>query len=93
MHAWYAQNRELARISPGGGGCTGNRFRGQRQYSDRSGIAGALFCFVASDGEPYVFWTDRRASVGAQANIYAGKGPAASASLLRQWACCLKPVG
>jgi F0F1-type ATP synthase membrane subunit c/vacuolar-type H+-ATPase subunit K len=84
LRGWYTQQRETARIAPGSGRCTPTSFRGE---GTRPG--GNYFCFVASDGEAYLTWTDATTNVGAVANVYEGKGPAAAASLLRQWRCCL----
>jgi hypothetical protein len=85
MDGWYIQQRESAGIQPGSGACTGKTFRGEKRYA-----AGSYFCFVDTDGEPELFWTDTRHGVGSMANIYTGKGQPAAESLLRQWRCCLK---
>jgi hypothetical protein len=90
MNAWYTQRRELEKIEPGAGTCTGATFRGERRYSVDGRAVGNYFCFVDSEGESELVWTDGRVSVGSEANIYEGTGRAAAESLLRQWQCCLK---
>jgi hypothetical protein len=90
MNAWYAQKRELEKIQPGAGTCTGTTFRGERRYSVGGRTVGSYFCFVDSEGESELVWTDGRVNVGSEANIYEGTGRAAAESLLRQWQCCLK---
>jgi len=90
MHSWYVQIRELEQVQPGGGKCTGTAFRGERRYVVGGMTVGRYFCYVDSMGESQLVWTDRRASVGSEANIYEGKGRAAAESLLRQWRCCLQ---
>lgn len=90
MHSWYVQRRELEQVQPESGKCTGTTFRGERRYVVGGLSVGRYFCFVDSTGESQLVWTDRRASVGSEANIYEGKGRAAAESLLRQWHCCLQ---
>ncbi len=65
-------------------------FRGERRYVVGGMTVGRYFCYVDSTGESQLVWTDGRASVGSEANIYEGKGRAAAESLLRQWRCCLQ---
>ena len=90
MNGWYAERRELERIRPGAGSCTGKTFRGEGPYTVRGRTAGRYFCFVDSQGESELVWTDGRVSVGSESNVYEGKGRAAAESLLRQWRCCLQ---
>ena len=84
MEAWYAQRRELQEIAPGSGSCTPRAFRGETTWSD-----GDMLCYVDSNGEPYLVWTDPRADVAAIANMWERKGTPAIESMLRQWRCCL----
>jgi hypothetical protein len=90
MRSWYVQTRELEQIQPDSGTCRATLFRGERGYVVGGLTVGRYFCFVDSQGESQLVWTDRRASVGSEANIYEGKGRAAAESLLRQWRCCLQ---
>jgi hypothetical protein len=90
MNGWYLQQRELEKIEPGTGTCTGTGFRGERPYTVGARTVGRYFCFVDSEGESQLVWTDARASVGSRANVYEGTGRAAAESLLRQWRCCLQ---
>jgi hypothetical protein len=90
MAGWYVQSRELERIEPGSGGCTASTFRGESHYSIGGLAVGRYFCYVDSEGESQLVWTDGRVGVGSEANIYEGKGRAAAASMLRQWRCCLR---
>jgi hypothetical protein len=85
MSDWYTQRREQEQIEPGSGRCAADAFRGEARYT-----GGRYLCFVASDGESHLVWSDERVGVGAEANIYEGKGRVASQSLLRQWRCCLQ---
>jgi TIR domain-containing protein len=85
---WYVLRREEQRLEPGSGTCASGRFRGEGPYEVGGREVGRRFCFVSSKGEAYIFWTDLGSRVGAQANVYEGKGPAAARSLLRQWRCC-----
>src|SRR5262249_18702457 len=64
MQGWYTQQRETARVAPGSGSCTKTSFRGE---GTRPG--GKYFCYVESDGEAYLVWTDTAANVGAVANV------------------------
>jgi hypothetical protein len=82
MRGWYTQQREAARVSPGSGSCTSTAFRGEGSRPE-----GKYFCFV-DGGEATLTWTETGTNIGAVANVYEGKGPAAAASLLRQWRCC-----
>jgi hypothetical protein len=55
--------------------------------------AGRYFCYVASDdGNPNLVSTDTHYHVGSALQYYRGHGPAALASFLRQWRCCLAPA-
>jgi hypothetical protein len=90
MAGWYVQRRELERIEPGSGACTAPTFRGEGGYSIGGRSVGRYFCYVDSEGESQLIWTDGRVGVGSEANIYEGKGRAAAASMLRQWRCCLR---
>jgi hypothetical protein len=90
MDGWYLQRRELEQIEPESGACTASAFRGEDGYSIGGSPVGRYFCFIDSDGESELVWTDGRVSVGSEANIYEGTGQAAAKSLLRQWRCCLR---
>jgi hypothetical protein len=90
MAGWYVQRRELERIEPGSGACTASTLRGEDRYTVGDRTIGRYFCFVDSEGESELVWTDGRVSVGSEANIYEGTGRAAAQSLLRQWRCCLR---
>lgn len=90
MDAWYVQQRELAEIEPLSGTCTGRRFRGEARYVVAGKPVGREFCYFDSEGDAQLRWTDGRSGVGAQANIWEGKGRPAAESLLRQWRCCLR---
>jgi TIR domain-containing protein len=90
MAGWYLQRRELEGIEPGAGACTASTFRGEDGYTIGGAVVGRYFCYVDSDGESQLVWTDGRVGVGSEANIYKGKGRAAAASILRQWRCCLR---
>jgi hypothetical protein len=89
MQGWYIQSRELAKIEPDTGSCTGIAFRGERDYSVGGLKVGRYYCFVDTDGETKLVWTDERLSVGSESNVYEGTGRAAAESMLRQWRCCL----
>jgi hypothetical protein len=84
LDGWYVQQRQAANPPAGSGGCTPSAFLGEGRYS-----GGTYLCFLDS-GRPTLVWTDTKNRVGAVANIYEGRGPAAAASLLRQWRCCLR---
>jgi hypothetical protein len=89
MDAWYELSREDASITPDSGRCVGTAFRGEAPYAAAGKTIGRYFCWV--DGkQPELVWTDRRARVGAEANVWKGTGQAAAESLLRQWHCCLQ---
>jgi hypothetical protein len=90
MNAWFTQQREAARIRPRSGACTPAHFHGDGFYDVAGRRAGRYLCFYDSRNEANLVWTDGRARVGAQANIYEGKGRATAESLLRQWRCCLE---
>lgn len=90
MSQWYALRREEAQIEPGSGSCGPKHFRGEASYAVGDRDAGSRFCFVDSDGETKLVWTDLRSGVGAEANVWKGTGPAAARSLLRQWLCCFR---
>jgi hypothetical protein len=90
MDGWYLQRRELEQIEPESGACSASAFRGEDGYSIGGSPVGRYFCYIDSDGESELVWTDGRVSVGSEANIYEGTGQAAAKSLLRQWRCCLR---
>jgi hypothetical protein len=69
--------------------CTGRQFRGEARYAVATETVGSYLCQVVT-GSPKLVWTDARASVGAEASVYEGKGGPAAESLLRQWRCCLQ---
>jgi TIR domain-containing protein len=83
MRGWYDLQREEARVDPGSGACTTASFRGEGSQP-----GGKHFCYVKEDGEAILFWTEAKTKVGAMADAYSDKGPAAYKSLLRQWRCC-----
>ena len=83
LAGWYVEQRDGVGISPGSGSCRPASFRGKESYP-----GGKYFCFV-NGHDPTLTWTESRTGVGATANIYGKTGPAAAASLLRQWRCCL----
>lgn len=87
LDGWYVQQRELQKIAPETGSCTPQRFRGETRLPAAQGDK--RLCYVDSNGESYLLWTDSRVDVGARANIWNAKGTEANASLLRQWRCCL----
>jgi hypothetical protein len=90
MAGWYVQRRELEAIEPGSGACTASALRGEGSYSTGGRAVGRYFCYVDSEGESQLVWTDGRVGVGSEANIYKGTGRAAAQSLMRQWRCCLR---
>ena len=89
MDAWYVQQREVVGIEPLSGACTGRQFRGEVRYVVSGKPVGRELCYF-EEGEAQLLWTDARTSVGADANIWKGKGRPAAESLLRQWRCCLR---
>ncbi|HJV29972.1 MAG TPA: hypothetical protein VJ645_05585, partial [Gaiellaceae bacterium] len=64
-------------------------FRGEIRWRADGRENGKLACFVDSEAESELFWTDTRANVGGEASVYEGTGRPAVESLLRQWRCCL----
>jgi hypothetical protein len=84
LNGWYVQQRQAANPEGRSGGCAPGAFPGEGRYP-----GGTYVCFLDS-GRPTLVWRDTRNRVGAVANIYEGRGPAAAASLLRQWRCCLR---
>jgi hypothetical protein len=89
LNAWYVQRRETERIEPAKGSCTAQSFRGEIRWRADGRESGKLACFVDSEDESELFWTDTRVNVGAEASVYEGTGRPAVTSLLRQWRCCL----
>lgn len=89
LDAWYAIEREETGIEPETGSCEDTAFRGEAAYAVGDGVVGRSFCFV-DEGEPKLRWTDERATIGAEANVWDGTGPEAIRSLLRAWRCCLE---
>lgn len=89
LNAWYVQRREAERIEPAKGTCTAQNFRGEIRWRADGRENGKLACFVDSEAESELFWTDTRANVGGEASVYEGTGRPAVESLLRQWRCCL----
>jgi hypothetical protein len=87
MDQWYAIQRENEGLAPSSGSCTAARFHGESRLTVGGAARGRYFC-VLDSGEPRLYATDERVAVGTLIDYYAGKGQAASASLLRQWRCC-----
>ncbi len=95
LNAWYAQQRDQEQIAQGTGSCLPAHFRGEAGWAVGGREAGRSFCYVdKDDGESHLVWSDNRVNVGTTSNVWKGKGPAAAASLMRQWRCCfrLQPV-
>ncbi|MDQ2982425.1 MAG: toll/interleukin-1 receptor domain-containing protein [Actinomycetota bacterium] len=88
LAAWYAQWREEAQQTPGSGSCTPTSFSGEKPYGQLPAARGRVLCFVDTDREPNLIWTDDRVPVGGHALVYDGQQK--EASILRQWHCCLK---
>ena len=69
-----------------------------RYVTDRAGVLGGraealdtrLEDLEKETSNQILVWTDRRVRIGAQSNVYEGKGRATAESLLRQWRCCLQ---
>jgi hypothetical protein len=87
MNQWYALVRENAQIGPSTGSCTAAAFHGESQLTVNGSPRGRYLC-VLDAGEPRLYATDERFGVGTMLDYYAGKGPAAIGSILRQWRCC-----
>jgi hypothetical protein len=87
MNQWFALTRESAGIAPLSGSCTAARFSGEAPLTIGGAPRGRYLC-VLDSGEPRLYTTDERFAVGMMLDYYAGKGPAAIESLLRQWRCC-----
>ena len=79
LNGWYVQQRETANILPGRGTCTAAHFHGE--------VSGRL-CFLDSGRAARLVWTDASVLAGGDAQAW-NPGTAATASLLRQWGCCL----
>lgn len=89
MTAWYEIRREEANIEPETGTCDEDSFTGETAYVVADETVGRYFCFVDED-EPNLVWTDERATVGVEANVWDDTGAEAIGDLLRQWRCCLE---
>jgi Protein kinase domain len=87
MNQWYAITRENSRLTPSSGSCTPAAFHGESDLTVNGSARGRYLC-VLDGGEPRLYATDERVSVGTALDYYDGKGRAAIASLLRQWRCC-----
>jgi hypothetical protein len=87
MDQWYAVQREQAGLAPSSGSCTAAAFHGESRLTVDGAARGRYLC-VLDGGEPRLYATDERVGVGTVLDYYAGKGPAAIESLLRQWRCC-----
>jgi hypothetical protein len=87
MDQWYALAREQAGLAPSTGSCTAAAFHGEFPLIVNGAGRGRYLC-VLDSGAPRLYATDERVGVGTVLDYYAGKGPAAIASLLRQWRCC-----
>jgi hypothetical protein len=87
MNQWYGLARENAGPSPGSGSCTAGAFHGESQLTVNGTARGRYLC-VLDGGDPRVYETDERFSVGTALDYYAGRGRAGIESLLRQWRCC-----
>jgi hypothetical protein len=87
MNQWYAQQRELAQLSPGSGTCTASAFHGESQLTINGTARGRYLCVLGSD-DARLYQTDERFAVATTLDYYAGKGRPAIESLLRQWQCC-----
>jgi hypothetical protein len=93
MNSWYGLDlgTYLPDTARGAGRCSASLFHGESSYNVSGRIAGRYFCYVArDDGNPNIVATDIRHGVGLELQFYAGHGPAALESFLRQWACCLR---
>jgi hypothetical protein len=87
MNQWYAQQRELAQLSPGSGTCTASAFHGESRLTVNGTARGRYLCVLGSD-DARLYQTDERFAVATTLDYYAGKGRPAIESLLRQWQCC-----
>jgi hypothetical protein len=87
---WYAFAREEIGIAPGSGSCTADAFAGESGYDVDGEDVGRWACYLDA-GVPELIFTDERANVGAEANIWDdAEAPDAPESMLRLWDCCLK---
>ncbi len=93
MGSWYALMRDEAGVGAGSGTCTATSFHGDSPYSVGGHVVGNYFCYVdRGDGSPNLVATDDRSHVALEAQRYSGTGPAAEASLYRQWRTYLRTI-
>jgi hypothetical protein len=89
LSGWYTLSREEAGIAEGSGSCEDVQFPGEDAYTVEGDEVGRWFCYMDGD-EPNLVWTDRRTSIGANAEIWKGTGRPAAESLVTQWQCCFR---
>ena len=83
--AWYERTREEAGVEPDAGACTPQSYNGETSYTE-----GRYVCWFDTN-EPYLAWMHGSTAVGAKANSWQRMGEEGAQTLLRQWACCMRP--